>query len=196
MFSCDLTSGRGKVVCKSMAGIRRVYFTTDDIGDPEYNDGVTQPAFPTDSIKCFDGTAEWFVYDLQSDGNSADLGNWSSDPNNGTGFFTQTLNLNLLKLDPATHKEFKLLCYGSPHVIVEDNNGQFWLMGLINGMDTTGGTAVTGGAAGDMNGYTLTMVGKERAPAPFITAATIEDMGCSDSTPPGAFTVSAEIITP
>ena len=35
-------------------------------------------------------------------------------------------------------------------------------------MDVTGGTIVTGGAMGDLSGYTLTLTGMEKVPANFL----------------------------
>jgi len=66
------------------------------------------------------------------------------------------------------HKELKLLAYGSPQVIVEDYNGNYFLAGLEHGMDVTGGTIVTGGAMNELSGYTLTLTGMERVPANFL----------------------------
>jgi len=43
------------------------------------------------------------------------------------------------------------------------------MAGLEHGCDVTGGTVVTGGAMGDMSGYTLSFTGMERFPANFIT---------------------------
>jgi hypothetical protein len=65
----------------------------------------------------------------------------------------------------------KLLAYGRPQVIVEDNNGNFFLAGLKFGMDVTGGTIVTGGAMGDLSGYTMTLTAQEPVPANFIGVA-------------------------
>ncbi len=44
-----------------------------------------------------------------------------------------------------------------------------FLAGLDHGMDVTGGTIVTGGAMGDLSGYTLTLTGMEAVPANFIS---------------------------
>ena len=46
--------------------------------------------------------------------------------------------------------------------------GNLLLAGLEHGCDVTGGTVVTGGAMGDMSGYTLSFTGMERFPANFI----------------------------
>lgn len=37
-------------------------------------------------------------------------------------------------------------------------------------MDVSGGTVVTGGAMGDLSGYTLTLTGMEKLPANFLDA--------------------------
>ena len=41
-------------------------------------------------------------------------------------------------------------------------------MGLINKADANGGTIVTGGARGDLSGYTLTLGAEEAVPANFL----------------------------
>jgi hypothetical protein len=45
-------------------------------------------------------------------------------------------------------------------------------MGLLNGVDVTGGTITVGAAAADMHGYTLTFTAEEKAPAPVLSAVT------------------------
>ena len=80
------------------------------------------------------------------------------------------LELSLKKLTKEDHKTIKLLSFGRPHVIIEDNNGNAFISGLEHGADVTGGTVVTGGAMGDMSGYTLTFSGMEKAPANFIAS--------------------------
>jgi hypothetical protein len=77
-------------------------------------------------------------------------------------------------------------------VIVEDYNGNLFVMGLEHGAEVTGGTIVTGAAMGDLSGYTLVMTGQEQIPANFIA---------SDTSPAAALaaagiTVSATQIDP
>ena len=69
------------------------------------------------------------------------------------------------------NKELKLLAYGRPVVLIEDNNGNLLLAGLEHGMDVSGGTFATGGAMGDLNGYSLTLSGTEKVPANFCVPA-------------------------
>jgi hypothetical protein len=63
----------------------------------------------------------------------------------------------LTKLTKEDNKELKLLAYGRPYVVVQDYNGNAFMMGLNYGAEVTGGTIVTGAAMGDLSGYTLTM---------------------------------------
>jgi len=84
-------------------------------------------------------------------------------------------------LDKASHKELKLLAYGRPRVIVEDYNGNFFVMGLKHGAEVTGGTVVTGAAMGDMSGYTLVLSAQEEMPANFLDGATLADAQVSVS---------------
>ena len=67
----------------------------------------------------------------------------------------------------------KLLAYGRPYVVVQDYNGNAFMMGLNYGAEVTGGTIVTGAAMGDLSGYTLTMEAQEQLPANFIAGATV-----------------------
>jgi hypothetical protein len=71
-------------------------------------------------------------------------------------------------LSKQSNKEIKLMAYGRPIVIVEDYNGNFFVAGLENGCEVTGGTIVTGAAMGDLSGYTLTLNGQEQVPANFL----------------------------
>ena len=57
-----------------------------------------------------------------------------------------------------------------PHVIVEDNNGNKFLMGLDYGAEVNGGTIVMGAAMADLSGYTLTLNAQEKIPANFVDA--------------------------
>ena len=162
-MACDLTKGRA-VPCKDVTGgIRAVYFV--DFGD------LGTITLTNDEITNISGTFSAYQYLVK--GNSSFDQTFNSSRENGTTFFTQTLNLTLTKLTKEDNKELKLLAYGRPYVVVQDYNGNAFLMGMVNGAEVTGGTIVTGAAMGDLSGYTLTMEGQETMPANFIAGATI-----------------------
>ena len=110
-------------------------------------------------------------YDVK--GNSSLETTITSSRDNGTTFYTQTLNLTLPYLDNLTKNQIQLLASGRPQMIVEDYYGNRFFCGIENGMDLTGGTIVTGAAAGDLSGFTLTMEGMEEF-APFFIKSTVD----------------------
>ena len=160
-MACTLTTGR-KLPCKSaFGGIKKVLFTNfGDIGDITV--GATGEA-------TFDGTLTWFEYDVK--GNSSLETTVTSSRENGTTFYTQTLNLTLTYLDAETQQELQKLAVARPYIVVEDYYSNRFLVGAENGAECTGGTVVTGAAAGDLSGFTLTFEGMEETAPYFLDAA-------------------------
>lgn len=91
---------------------------------------------------------------------------------NGTLFYTQELNIQLSKLEVAKRNELYLLAKNDLLVIVEDRNGNYWLLGEENGM-VIGGSGESGTAMGDFSGYNLTFTGAEREPAKAVEATVV-----------------------
>ena len=179
-MACDLTSGRNKACFDVTGGVKSVSFCNfGELG------AITYDITDTDVISAFAGTPEFFQYQLKGTANTY-TETITKDVNNGTSFFAQSLAIQLPKMDKATHKELKLLVWNSPHVVIEDYNGNNFVMGLTNGADVTGGTIVTGGARGDLNGYTLTLTAEEALPANFLDDDIVAAGG----------TISATNITP
>ena len=168
-MACDIAVGRLEPCKDSVGGINAVYFVNyGDLGAIVYN------TTDTDVIDSVAGTPSAYKFDVR--GNSTYTENIQSSRENGTTMFEQVLELSLKKLTKEDHKTIKLLSFGRPHVIIEDNNGNLLLAGLEHGADVTGGTVVTGGAMGDMSGYTLSFTGMEKVPANFIDG-TLADAG-------------------
>jgi len=162
-MACLLTSGRSLGCKKSVGGLKNIYFADyGTLGDATIVSG---------EITVLSGTPDWYKYEIK--GNSSLENTINSSRENGTTFYTQTLNLTLPILDKATQEEIKLLAVSRPHVAIEDYNGNFFLVGLENGAEVTGGTIVTGAAMGDLSGFTLTLEGQEKEPAYFVTPAVI-----------------------
>ena len=165
-MACLLTAGR-KEPCKDVVGgIKAVYFA--NFGDIT----IAYDSTDTDVVEDL-GTVT--VYEYEVKGTSSFEQTITSSRENGTTFFEQTLNLTLHKLTVQDNKELKLLSYGRPHVIIQDYNNNAFLMGALNGAEVSGGTIVTGGAMGDLSGYTLTLTGQELDPANFLEGATAAD---------------------
>lgn len=163
-MACDISLGRLEPCKDSNGGLKAVYFVNwGDLGVGTVTYGTGDQ---TDAIDEISGNPNAYRYELK--GTSSFTQTITSSRENGTTFFQQELALTLKKLSVVDHKQIKLLAYGRPQVIVEDNNNNFFFCGLEHGMDVTGGTIVTGAAMGDLSGYTLTLTGMEPVPANFI----------------------------
>ena len=92
---------------------------------------------------------------------------------NGTVFYAQELSIVLNKLQANTRNEILLLAKNTLMAVVQDANDKYWLLGRYTGLDVTGGTAATGTAQGDRNGYTLTFTGGEKELAPEVSSSII-----------------------
>ena len=163
-MACLITSGR-KIPCKSaVGGIKNIFFADfGTLGDATIVAG---------EITAFAGTPDWFQFDIKNSATTLETAITSSREN-GTTFYDTTVSMTLTFQDKATQEQLKLLAVARPHVCVEDYNNNYFVVGLLNGGDVNGGTIATGGAMGDLTGYTLTVNAQEVNPPFFVTPAVI-----------------------
>jgi hypothetical protein len=177
-MACLITSGRIEPCKDSLGGLRNVYFINEQI-DANYiyketfvGSGVYEVDTDfSESIDYVDNVQYMYKFELKSNENVYDQEIVTSREN-GTTFFRQTLTIKLKKQDIATHNAVKTLAYAKPRILVENNEGQFFLVGLLRGCDLTAGSINNGGALGDFSGYSLTFQAEELLPSQFVTAGT------------------------
>lgn len=92
---------------------------------------------------------------------------------NGTRFFSQKATIVINKQQVAVRNELLLLSMNNLVAICHDNNDTYRLYGRQFGLRVSGGTATTGVAWGDRNGYTFDCTGNEPELAPFVDPAVI-----------------------
>jgi len=159
---CLLQIGR-KLPCKSaFGGIKNVYLK--DFGTIKNTLLDLETCIST--INYNGEETKWYKFEVK--GNSSLETTVTSSRENGTTFYTQTLNLTLTYLDACTQQELQTIAVARPYVVVEDYYGNLFLCGAENGMEVTSGTVVTGAAAGDLSGYTLVFEGMEETAPLFI----------------------------
>ncbi len=161
-MACNLTQGRQEVCKESVGGLSGVYFINYTTGSFTKNGSGQVTALPT-------GTTVYY-YELK--GNSSYTETVNSSRDNGTTFFSQELVLNLKKLTNEMTTQLKLMAYGRPQIVVWTMNGDALLVGEREGADVTAGTIQTGGALGDLYGYSVTFTGQEQLPAAFLSGST------------------------
>jgi len=161
-MACNLTQGRQEVCKESIGGLAGVYFINYTTGSFTKNGSGQVTALPSGST----------VYYYELKGNSTYTETVNSSRDNGTTFFSQELVLNLKKLTNEMTTQLKLMAYGRPQIVVWTMNGDALLVGEREGADVTAGTIQTGGALGDLYGYSVTFQGQEQLPAAFLSGST------------------------
>ena len=133
-MACTLNTGR-KVPCKSaFGGIKTVLFADFGTIASIAVDSTSKEATITNGSPA----PTWYEYDVK--GNSSLETTVTSSRENGTTFYTQTLNLTLTYLDAKTQAELQTLAVARPYAVVVDYYGNSFLCGLENRMEVTGGT--------------------------------------------------------
>lgn len=159
-MACDLTKGRGLDCRDAVGGIKAVYFIEYDKATLTTSGG---------SISDIDLTAPLRKYKLKrGTGSFTETINPSSE--NGTVFYTPSINIKLHNMTANDRNEIKLLAQNRLIIFVETNSAgasgitRIWCCGESNGMELSAGTSASGVALGDMNGYDLTFEGQEPEP--------------------------------
>ena len=176
-MACNLAAGRNEVCKESVGGIQGVYFVNYTSSLANITDGESD-----DLISTLPAGLTAYYYELK--GTSAYTETVNSSRENGTTFFNQELTLNLKKLTAEMTTQLKLMAYGRPQIFIHTMNGDTLLVGQREGADLTGGTIQTGGALGDLYGYSITFTGMEQYPASFVSGSTYASPFGSVTNPP------------
>ena len=176
-MSCEIGKGRLEPCKNTLGGLKNAFFA---------NFSEADGAFTLTGNEVTDigvGLTTVYKWDLLADGNTLDE-ELVADTSAGTRVNTQTLTLALKKQDLATAEQIDLIAAGRPVVIVQDRNDNYKVIGITEGLNLTSGSATSGGAKADFNGYNLTLVGTEGAYAPFLDAASVTALlALVDATP-------------
>jgi hypothetical protein len=176
-MSCNIGKGRTEPCKNSLGGLKNAFFANFDEADGAFTVAASQV---TDIAV---GLTTVYKWDLLADGNTLEEV-MVADENTGTRVNTQTLTLAIKKQDYQTAEQIDLIAAGRPVVIVQDRNDNYKVLGITEGMNLTSGSAASGGAKADFNGYNLTLVAEENKNAPFLDAASVTALlALVDATP-------------
>lgn len=165
-MACALTQGYSLDCKDSVGGIKAVWFiASDDVSSITEASGIVSAITKA-------GGKVFYKYELVKNTGSL-TETVTASVENGTVFYAQELSIVLNKMQANTRNEILLLAKNNLIAVVQDSNSKYWLLGKENGIDITGGTAGTGTAQGDRNGYTLTFSGGEPALAPEVSSGII-----------------------
>ena len=171
MACTALTRGRGLDCNRIAGGVKKIFFSVFD-EDVSYTYDGSNPL----EIDAIDWNATTIYEYVMPLGVASVTDTITGSRENGTIFYTPTVNIMLNKLTKEDQNEIKLLGKSKVRIFAQLNeqlaNGHdvFIALGMANGMELNAGTMDSGAAGGDRNGYTLTFDGLE--PIPF---AMLED---------------------
>ena len=162
-----LTKGRGLDCNRISGGVKAVYFAVyDQVLSTTLGTGAD-----LGSITDIDmGTSSVYKYVMPL-GVSSVTDTVTGSRENGTIFYTPSINIILNRLTKEDQNQIKLLGATKTIILVELNatlasNGHNVLicLGRVNGMELNAGTMDSGASFGDRGGYTLTFDGLENEP--------------------------------
>ena len=171
-MACNLINNGYEIGCRdSIGGIKKIFIANFDKNGVYSKTNGQIVSFAT-------GTTPQEVYyefeQVMESASFAQTGTFSTE--NGTIFYDQQLTLMFRKQDNDLRNHLIALSQGHLSVIIQDQNGAFWLLGEENGVYAISADVQSGKAFGDMNGVTIVLQGKERGAATSINAATEQDL--------------------
>ena len=157
--------------------------TATDYADVDLlDDGATPtPALITDedgkhiivdikSAALATGADKWVEFSFRK--NTCSAGSEMTVNDNGTYYWTNTLNMLFSKQDSAKRLAIQALASGDCSAIYQDGNGNYWMIGLDDPVNLSSASATTGTSVSDNNQYELAM-SEEAAvmPIPLLASA-------------------------
>lgn len=115
-------------------------------------------------------TASFYTFEQYTEQASA-TGEITANNEFGTIFNTQTLTFIMEKMDAATRAKFLILTQGRFRVLIKTQNGEWLLMGRLNGARLSAGSNGPGKSFSDLAGFTGVLTAIEPEPIHIIEEA-------------------------
>lgn len=168
MSACYISSGVDLGCSDGIGGIKSIWVLGAS--------GATAPSVSsvaitgtTGPITGITGSGVWYNFELKR--NTSSLAqNTTKNFENGTIYWEQVLTAILYKYDQDKRNQLLVLGQNDKiQIVAVDQNDVQYYLGQVNGMYLSGGSAATGTAFGDRNGFELIFSGMEQAPANVVS---------------------------
>ena len=167
-----LSKGRGLDCNRISGGIKYVYFGVYDQFDaPIETTGIVQSGGEITDIEMGANVLYRYTMPLGTASLSESI---TGSRENGTIFYTPTLNVILNRLTKEDQNQIKLLgatkvvAFAQLNATLTNGHDVIVGLGVSNGLELNAGTMDSGAAWGDRGGYTLTFDGMEALPFPMV----------------------------
>jgi hypothetical protein len=167
-MSCYISSGVQLGCSDGIGGIKTIYVLGATGATEPSVSGITYSG-ATGPITGISGAGTWFQFELKRNTSSLTQ-NTTKSFENGTIYWEQVLTAVLFKYDQDKRNQLKVLGQNDQiQIIAVDQNDVQYYLGQVNGMYLSGGSAATGTAFGDRNGFEMIFTGQEPQPANVIS---------------------------
>lgn len=167
-MACAIIAGYALDCKDTVGGIKNLYITelanvsTVTENASGFVTGITMVA-----------TKKFYKYELEPQGANNFVENIQADPANGTVSYEQVITANFVKLKYETQYKLSLIIKNRTAILVETKDGKYFFFGRRNGMEVLGGSANSGQAMNDFNGYSPVFTGIEKDLANEVDASII-----------------------
>ena len=170
-MSCILGNGVTLGCKDSLGGVKEVLiasYTNDEVYTYETDDTSVDFGMVTGIA----GSGTFYRFEMrQEQGEFVQQGQHSIE--NGSNYWEQSVSLVFVKNNAVDRNTLLVLAQSTLLIIVKDQNNTYWLVGELNGAEISESTQSSGKGYGDLNGTTITLMGKEAAPARKVDDAII-----------------------
>ena len=156
MQNCSITGGVERALKSYQGGVKKLYifpFNQYGVNQMEFND-QTLVSFPQTTI---------YEWDL----NTPSFSESAAKAEGGNTQWSQKLDLTIPKTNAG--REFYKLLSRDHSAIVLDRLGNYRVLGLKNGLEASSYSSTAGSSMNSMNGYSISLSGKEDNQAYFIS---------------------------
>jgi hypothetical protein len=190
-MSCYISSGIQLGCSDGIGGIKKIYIVGGATGN------VTGYTYDVDgAITGATSTTGTTLYGFELKRNTSSLSqNTTKSFENGTIYWEQVLTAIFFKYDQDKRNQLKILGQNDQiQIVAIDQNNTYYLLGQVNGMYLSGGSAGTGTAFGDRNGFEMVFTGQEADPARVILSTTFDETSATYAQVLGSVFTGASIV--
>lgn len=167
-MACQLINSARSIDCaRGIGGVETVYLASRSTVS-----GITEDVNFVITGITMSGASKFYEYEM-----TQETANYTDTPSaelaNGSLFYEQILSLVFNRANSTLRNQIKVIAEGATIAIVKTRNGDYILLGEEGGLEINGGEGGSGTAAGDRNGWTLTLRAVSKEPAKFVNPALI-----------------------
>lgn len=171
MACSNLTSGILDLCNSGFSGVEKVFLANGPV------QSITETAGTVSAITVGGSAlvpADFFVFDVPRQTSTINE-TITATQENGTVTYQQDITMIFNQMEASKRNEILLMAQATTMVaVVKDNNARYWSIGLELGAYLTAGTATSGTAYSDRNGYEITISGLESKPMFEVDGAIVE----------------------